>query len=204
MLTTTRAGWSDKLPPTVSATGVAGWHGRPFHVRLQAADGQGSGVATVQYSFDHRETWTTGVTFAVGAPADHSSDGSHEFWVRAVDNAGNVAPARAFHVRIDTRRPVAKALWAGRAVSGQPAALLCAVSDPRPGSPTATVTITVRTASGRTVKSLRFARRPVGQKLTCRFRCTLAAGHYRFFVSATDAAGNRAAVAAANSLTVLP
>ena len=54
------------------------------------------------------------------------------------------------------------------------------------------------------MKTLRFGGQPVGQKLTCRFRCTLAAGHYRFFVAATDAAGNRAAVAAGNRLTVLP
>jgi photosystem II stability/assembly factor-like uncharacterized protein len=204
VLTTATAGWSDRLPPTVSAAGVAGWHGRTVHAGLQATDGQGSGVATVQYSLDHRKTWTTGVAFAVATPADHSSDGSHAFWVRATDNAGNVAPARVFHVRIDTRRPVTKALWAARAVGGQSAAFLCAVSDPRPGSPTATVTITVRTASGRTVKTLTFVRQPVGRRLACRFRCTLAAGHYLFFVSATDAAGNRAAVAAGNRLTVLP
>lgn len=202
VLTSSTAGWSDTLAPTVTATGVAGWHRRTVHVVVRAGDGQGSGVAAVQYSFDHGQSWTTGAAFAVAAPADHSNDGSHTFLARATDNAGNVA-TRIFHVRIDTRRPVAKALWAGEAVSGQPAALSCAVSDSRPGSPTATVTITVRTASGRAVKTLRFAGQPVGKRLICRFHCTLAVGQYRFFVSATDAAGNQAARVASNRLEVV-
>jgi photosystem II stability/assembly factor-like uncharacterized protein len=203
VLTSSTAGWSDTLAPTVTAAGVAGWHRRTVHVVLQAGDGQGSGVAALQYSLDHGQSWTTGAAFAVAAPADHSNDGSHAFLARATDNAGNVA-TRIFHARIDTRRPVAKALWVAEAVSGQPAALSCAVSDPRPGSPTATVTITVRTASGRAVKTLRFAGQPVGKRLICRFHCTLAVGQYRFFVSATDAAGNRVAGPASNRLEVLP
>ncbi len=201
VLTSSTGGWADTLAPTVTVTGVAGWHGRAVHVAVRASDGQGSGVAAVQYSLDHGQSWTTGAAFRVAAPADHANDGSHAFLARATDNAGNVA-TRAFHVRIDTRRPVAKALWAAEAVSGWPAALSCAVSDPRPGSPTATVTITVRTASGRSVRTLRFASRPVGRRLICRFRCTLAPGHYRFFVAATDAAGNRTARPASNRLFV--
>ena len=202
MLTTSTGGWSDTLAPTIAATGVTGWHRRTVHVAIQASDGRGSGVEALQYSRDHGQTWITGAAFAVAAPADHSNDGSHAFLARATDNAGNVA-TRTFHVRIDTRRPVAKALWAAQAVSGWPAALSCAVSDPRPGSPTATVTITVRTASGRAVKILRFARRPVGKRLICRFHCTLAVGQYRFFVSAIDAAGNTTARLASNRLHVL-
>ena len=202
VLTSSTAGWSDTLAPTVTATGVAGWHRHTVHVVVKASDGRGSGVAVVQYSLDHGQSWTTGAAFAVAAPADHSNDGSHAFLARATDNAGNVA-TRTFHVRIDTRRPVAKAPWVAEAVSGQPAALSCAVSDPRPGSPSATVTITVKTASGRAVKTLRFTRQPVGKRLICRFRCTLAVGQYRFFVSATDAAGNRVADPASNRLEVL-
>ena len=202
VLTSSTAGWSDTLPPKLAAAGVAGWHRHAVHVVVRAGDGQGSGIASLQYSLDHGQRWTAGAAFAVAAPADHGNDGSHAFLARATDNAGNVA-TRIFHARIDTRRPVAKALWAGEAVRGQPAALSCAVSDPRPGSPTATVTITVRTASGRAVKTLRFAGQPVGKRLICRFQCTLAVGHYRFIVSATDAAGNKNARVASNRLVVL-
>jgi photosystem II stability/assembly factor-like uncharacterized protein len=203
MLTTTHAGWSDVRPPLAVAAGAAGWHKRAVRVVLSATDRRGgSGIASIQYSLDLGKTWTRGSSFTVAAPADHGNDGAHTFLYRATDNAGNVEAARSGRVSIDTRRPVPNAPWAGVAVSGELAALRCAVGDPRPGSATATVAITIRTAAGRPVKILRFTGQPVGTALTCRFLCTLPVGRYRFSVSATDAAGNRGSTIATNRLAV--
>ena len=52
VLTTTTAGWSDRLPPTVSAAGVAGWHGRTVHGAAasgrRAGFGRGDGAVFVR------------------------------------------------------------------------------------------------------------------------------------------------------------
>jgi photosystem II stability/assembly factor-like uncharacterized protein len=203
MFTTACAGWSDTRPPVAVAAGVAGWHRRAARVVLSATDPGGSGVASIQYSLDRGATWTSGSSFTVAAPASHSNDGVHAFLYRATDNAGNVEAARTGRVRIDTRRPVPNAPWAALAVAGHLTAVRCAVADPRPGSATVTVTITIRTAAGRPVKIIRLTGQPVGKALEARFLCTLPIGGYRFSVAATDAAGNRGATVATNRLTVL-
>ena len=203
MLTTASGGWADAKPPKTVAEGAAGWHSRDVRVVFHASDGRGgSGVAAVEYSLDHGATWKHGSAFTVPARADHSADGYHPFLYRSTDNAGNVEATRKGSVRIDTRRPVPHAPWAATAVTGRPAALRCYAADARPGSATVTLTIRIRTASGRTVKVMRFARRSVNKPLTCDYLCTLPPGRYRFLVSATDAAGNRGGPAASNHLVV--
>jgi len=57
----------------------------------------------------------------------------------------------------------------------------------------ATVTIVIKNAKGKVVKTLgKYTKRPMCRPLTCKFRCKLAKGRYRYYVKATDAAGNRA------------
>jgi hypothetical protein len=76
------------------------------------------------------------------------------------------------------------------------------VSDPRPGSPTATVTIRIHNARGVLVKKVVLAGVRVDQTLSYGFTCRLPKGRYRFSVAATDAAGNPAHTVAANTLVV--
>jgi hypothetical protein len=105
-------------------------------------------------------------------------------------------------VNIDTTAPVTRALAAASARSGARAKLKYQVDDARPGSPTATVTIKIKNARGKVVKTLKLGKRAVNTPLTARFTCTLAKGRYRFVVYATDQAGNAQARAGGNRLTV--
>ena len=98
-------------------------------------------MAAIEYSLNHGKIWTTGSSFSVPAPANHTNDGVHAFLYRAIDNAGNVEAARRGWVGIDTRRPTPVARWARSAMRGARTALRFYIRDPRPGSPTATVTI---------------------------------------------------------------
>ena len=75
--------------------------------------------------------------------------------------------------------------------------------DPEPCCGSADVTIEIRTLGGRLVKTLRRFDRPTNAHLPAHFRtCRLKARNYRFFVLATDAAGNRQAGVASNRLVV--
>ena len=103
---------------------------------------------------------------------------------------------------IDTSPPRPVASWAAAAVRGKTASLRYFIADRRPGSPSATVTIRVRTLAGRLVRKLIERDVAVNRRLVATFTCRLARGHYRFFVYATDAAGNRQTMVASNGLRV--
>ena len=64
------------------------------------------------------------------------------------------------------------------------------------------MTIKVMTLGGKVLKVLKLGQRPVNRLASYRFRCTLAKKTYRFRVYATDAAGNKQAVAGSNKLVV--
>jgi len=203
----------DTTAPATAGDAGVGWRHKAVTVTLTATDPKSkanvkagiaagsAGVAYTEYSRDGGATWTQSGSFAVPAPADHSGDGAQQILVRAADAAGNVAPARVVTVRVDTRKPQPRAAWAASVVRGHGASLRFYISDPRPGSPSATVTVKVRTLAGRSAKTL-VVRGPVGKSLSARFVCWLAKGSYRFTVYATDAAGNTQAATASNRLRV--
>ena len=179
------------------------WRSLPAKATLTATDGRfSSGVASTQYSLDGGATWTAGKSFTIPAPADHSNDGIHTVLYRSADKAGNLETTRTVKIGVDTQRPTPLAASAARVARGQTATLRYSVGDPRPGAPTARVTIRLRNESGRLVKKTVLARRAVNAALRYRFLCTLPAGTYRFSVYATDAAGNAQTAAASNTLTV--
>jgi hypothetical protein len=196
---------SDDFTAPVTTVRGAGrfWHDTPVKLRFTATDGAfSSGVAATEYSLDGGVTWITGTTVTVSAPADHSNDGVHPVLYRSTDKAGNVEDARGLKVGIDTQRPTPLAASPASVRRGHTAKLRYSVSDPRPGPRTATVTIRVRTASGRVVKMAVLKRRAVNTALRYGFLCTLPRGTYRFSVYATDAAGNVQTAAASNTLVV--
>ncbi len=187
---------------TVSGAGAA-WHGKPVTLRFRATDNRGgTGVAYTQYSLDGGATWTKGTSVTIPAPADHSGDGATAVWYRSADRAGNIERKRACTVHIDTRRPTPVAKWPARAVRGHQATLRFFVSDPRPGSPTATVTLRFREAGGALAKKVVLPGCRVDTTITYGFVCRLAAGAYQVVVSATDAAGNPQTAAATTGLRV--
>jgi hypothetical protein len=194
----------DTVPPTTSVTGAEDlWHNKPVTLTFSAVDNPGgSGVAYTEYSLDRGETWTKDNSVTIPALAGHANDGIHTVLYRSIDDAGNTEKAKSCTVRIDTRPPKPVAKWPAAVTRGHTASLEYCVSDPRPGSPTATVTIRVKTSAGRLERKLVVRGAAVNKRLSASFVCRLAAGQYRFYVSATDAAGNRQSRVASNLLTV--
>jgi hypothetical protein len=179
------------------------WHHAPFALRFSADDGSfSSGVASTQHSEDGGVTWTTGTTLGIAAPDDHTHDGRHAVLYRSTDRAGNVEGALTVKIGVDTQRPTPLAASPASVRRGHRAVLRYRVDDPRPGAPTATVTIRIRSASGQLVKKAVLERRRVDRSLRYRFACMLPRGTYRFSVYATDAAGNVQTAAARNTLVV--
>jgi hypothetical protein len=187
--------------PTTTVRGAGGWHDKAVTLVFTATDHSGSGVASTEYQLDSGP-WTQGTTLTVAAPADHTNDGLHTVRFYSIDNDGDTEATHSCSVGIDTRPPKVVADWATTVRRGQVASLRYLIDDPRPGSPTASVKIRIATAKGRDVKTLRVARAAVDARLATRFRCNLAKGSYRFFVYATDAAGNVQSRVGSERLTV--
>jgi hypothetical protein len=192
-----------KRPVTTVSGAGARWYGKPVTLRFRAKDNRGgTGVAYTQYSLDRGSTWTKGRSVTVPAPSDHSADGATTIWYRSADRAGNLERKRSCVVHIDTRGPTPVAKWPARVVSGRQATLRYYVSDPRPGSLTATVTLRIRDSRGTLVKKFVLPGCRVDTMLAHRFVCLLARGSYRVVVSTTDAAGNASATTATSVLLV--
>ena len=130
------------------------------------------------------------------------ADGTWYFHIRAVGPLSAWGSAAHRSVNIDTRKPVTKAPYAASVAAGRTATLKYQVTDPRPGSPKATVMIKIKTLSGTSVKTLKLGRVPVGKLLSARFSCKLTKKTYRFYVYATDLAGNAQATVGSNRFTV--
>jgi hypothetical protein len=194
-------GIADTTPPTTAVQGAGGWHNEAVTLTFTAVHDNGSGVAFTEYELDSGP-WTEGTTLTIAAPADHANDGPHTVDYYSTDYDGDTEPMRSCTVGIDTRPPKVVANWAATVRRGHTASLRYVVDDPRPGSPTATVTIRVVTLKGRLVKKLSASQVAVDTKLITRFVCNLAKGTYRFFVYATDAAGNPQTKIGSERLTV--
>jgi hypothetical protein len=191
----------DTTPPTTTVTGPSGrWCDKAVTLTFHAADSR-SRVAYTEVRLDG-STWTKATRLTVPAAADHADDGTHTVRYRSVDNAGNVEHTGTCTVLIDTSSPRPLANWAATALRGKRASLRYYIADRRPGSPTATVTIRVRTLTGGLVRKLVERNVSVERRLVATFTCHLARGCYRFFVYATDAAGNVQNVVASNTLQV--
>ena len=177
------------------------WHNAP--VTLTFTGTAPAGVATTEYSLDGGQTWQPGTSYTVDAPAGGGNDGLHLIAYRSTDTQ---ATTEAFHtvtVKIDTQRPVPKAPRSASVRRYGYATLRYRVNDLPTEARTATVTIRVKTLGGATKKVLRLGSRPTNTATqTVSFRCLLPRRTYRFYVYATDPAGNVQAIAGRNRLTV--
>ena len=117
------------------------------------------------------------------------------------DEAGNVVEAEA-GISVDTKRPNPAGTKAASVRRGAKATLRYKIKDPAPSSGKATVRIVIRKVGGKVVKTVTLKSRPVGKSLKYRFVCKLQKGRYRYFVFATDAAGNKQTKVARNTLRV--
>jgi hypothetical protein len=153
---------------------------------LTASDGD-SGVASITYALDGVDTTVPGALALVNVPA--LPNGPRLITCYATDLAANSCEERVLSFTIDTRGPTTRALARASVRRGRRATLRYRVDDAL--SPTARVTIRVKTRSGRTVKTLKAVTRKTNVATSSRFTCKLAKGSYRFHVYATDLAGNR-------------
>ena len=171
-------------------------------VRLEfVADDDHAGVAATYSSLDGGNA-VAGTALQVPAPADHSGDRAHTITFWSTDVAGNVETPRLVTVRIDTRKPTTKAPYSAVATRGQTARLRYVVKDEAPCAGTAAAKIVIKNARGKAVKTLKVRKVKTGLAATVKFRCKLGKGKYKFFVYATDAAGNPQSKIAYNRLTV--
>jgi hypothetical protein len=103
---------------------------------------------------------------------------------------------------IDTIAPTVLAPSASKVIKGRKATLKYQVNDADPTLGTATAVIKIKNKAGKVVKTIRPGVVAVNVLQKATFTCKLARGTYKFYVTATDAAGNVAAKAAVNKLTV--
>jgi len=135
-------------------------------------------------------TWTSWRAYAesrtwVLSPGDGLKTVSASY--RDFDRAVSTVGAR---IMLDTTPPVTRATKAV-ARRGRLASLPFTVVDAQPGSATAEVSIVVKDATRARVLTLSCGTRKVNVPQLAKFTCLLPKGAYRYYVYATDAAGNR-------------
>ena len=189
----------DTHAPSTSASGLqdkatSGWRRTAQMVSFTTSGGQAP--VTIYYTLGDSARHTYGGAFRV------SGSGSHKVTYWSVDSVGNEEGAHTGYVNIDTTRPTTSAPYAASVHRGSMLTLKFKVLDKGPRSGSATVVIKIKTLKGKTVKSLRLTSRKVNSLQSYRFRCTLKKGTYRFYVYATDTAGNVQSKVAHNALHV--
>jgi photosystem II stability/assembly factor-like uncharacterized protein len=142
-----------------------------------------------------------GATWAVEQPTtqdlkDVSFVDADTGWV--VGSAGAILRHGAA-LPVDTVRPVTKALAAASVKRGRTATLKYRVVD---AGGTATVVIKIKNSAGKVKKTLALGVQPCGAALKATFKASLSKGVYKWYVYATDAAGNKQGKAAWQKLTV--
>jgi hypothetical protein len=103
---------------------------------------------------------------------------------------------------VDTVAPTTLAPSAAKVVKGKKATLKYQVNDAAPNLGTATAVITIKNKAGKVVKTIKPGSKTVNVLQKASFTCKLAKGTYKFYVTASDAAGNKATNTAVNKLTV--
>jgi large repetitive protein len=201
---------ADKAAPVTSATGAVNgrWYKATVPVALAAVDEtDGSGVAAISYSWDAapQPTVVLAATADAGFAVDAATvNGPHVLSYWAGDVAGNVETAKTLTVNIDTVKPTTSAPYVATATRGKTATLKYKVTDASPSAGKATVVIKVKNSAGKVVKTLNAGLVGVGTIKTKSFAVprTWKAGTYKFYVYATDVAGNAQAKIGYNKLVV--
>ncbi len=203
----------DTVKPTTVASGATdgAWYKAALTVHLAAADNEGgSGVASITSTLGSAAPVLVSAAAAdVDIPADalmHANDGANVLAFQAADVAGNVETTKTLTVNVDTVQPAPKAPYAATAIRGRTAILRYRVVDASPNGGTASGKIIVRNSANKTVKTILFKGKGVNTAtaLSASFAVprTWKAGTYKFYVYATDLAGNAQAKVASNKLVV--
>ncbi len=169
-----------------------GWYAGKTRVSFTASDG-GWGVARTQYSLNGGVGWLTADAFTL------SGNGKKTIAYQAVDRAGNASPTVSFTVHIDSLHPATAALTAAKVVRNRSCTLSYKATDK--WSPTCAVKVVIKRGA-HVVKTILLGQQKSGVSHRTTVRCPWAKGAYRWYVYATDLAGNRQAKVASNSLVV--
>ena len=193
----------DDVAPTVSGTtlaavapagadarGATRWTRTVRTIKVSASD-TGSGVGRAQISLTGGVSYLTRRSVTV-------SNGDVTVYVRAMDRLGNTSTAKYLgHWKIDTAKPKPAALGAS-VKRGSTAKLRYRIADYSP----CVVKIAIKNARRATVKTITVkGARPMSW-LAASFRCKLAKGTYRWYVSATDSVGYKQVRPAVGKLVV--
>ncbi len=172
---------NDASTPAVSLSGGPGTS--PFMANMTAPSAAG--------------TYTYRVWGAKGTPGSGQAT-STTYQVTVVDNTGGGGGGTV----VDTTAPTVKAPSAAKVVRGKKATLKYRINDAAPNLGTAKAVIKIKNRKGKVVKTIKVGAKAVNVVRKATFKCKLAKGRYKFYVTATDAAGNRSVKAAVNRLTV--
>jgi hypothetical protein len=197
----------DTTPPVTTLTGAVNnrCYNRTLNMTLTATDA--GGVASITYAIDGGTpvvvmAATADVTLTVDRTG-HTTDGTHVITYFATDVADNVEATQTLRVRIDTVKPMTRALNVARAHRYEFTNLRYRIVDSAPTCGRANVTIKIRRGA-KLVRTLRLGVKPVNSTLSARVRANLAPGSYRYYVYARDLAGNTQSNVASNRLIILP
>lgn len=194
---------ADHAAPTTTASGADDdvWRTSAATIHLAADDGVGSGVASITSTLDGGAPV---VANAASTDVAIATDGVHTLTYNAADVLGNTEADKSITVKIDSVTPAPKATNAASARRGRTATLKYRVDDALPSSGTATVVIKIKNRAGKVVKTLNVGVVNVNEAKTATFKVprTWKIGTYRFYVSATDLAGNVQLKAGVNKLVV--
>jgi hypothetical protein len=184
--------------PQVSIAGAdAAWHNSPVLLSFAATDSQ-SGVQKVQYmSAPAVPGWTDGTSYTVPT----SAQGAITVDVQALDWCNKAGTASAT-VYIDTTQPRTQTLGNATAWKGGNARLKFRVDEPVGLSPKSAVVIRILRSDGSQAKKLEYPSVPTNRDRVAGFTCNLKRGTYKWYVYATDLAGNEQANVASAKLTV--
>jgi photosystem II stability/assembly factor-like uncharacterized protein len=187
---------SVRLTPAPNA---AGWNRTPVIAVLSSKTMGGYSVAGMDYRLASGP-WLPATAAGAGwQSALVTQTGVTQLSYRGTDNAGNVEDPLAVAVRIDTVRPVLKALAKATVKKGRTATLRFRVTDV---CPTCAVTIDIRNAKGKRVKRLTVPTAPTNTATKATFTCALSKGIYTWKLSARDLAGNKQAKVVSGKLRV--
>ena len=186
---------------TLATPAPTRWVKQSVKLTYQASD-DAAGIAST-YSSVNGSAPLPGAELLLPAPLTHLGDGIFVVSYWSVDKAGNTETKKTATVKIDTVRPTVSARYAASVARYRTAKLRFVVKDKtlyRYGVKAA-ARIVVKNARGKVVKTVRKSVK-TGVGSTASFRCKLARGTYRFYVYATDPAGNKQVKVVSNKLTV--
>jgi len=189
---------AETTDPTVTISGAdTAWHNSPVALTFSATDGQ-SGVQKLQYQAPPVvATWTDGTAYTVPV----TTQGAIAVSAQALDWCNRVGTASAT-VNIDTTQPGTAALGDVSVKKGKTAKLKYRITEPAGLSPSAKVVIKIKRSDGSTAKTTTINSAPTNVQQSYSFTCNLAKGSYKWYVYATDLAGNTQENVAKASLKV--